>query len=177
MNFWMQGLDEIYINISDVHEEYEEIYNLPFDSTCENITRFAKLAEGRCTPVIILVDHHNSREHIKAMQAFWRERGLKKFHDYSVINRGGALFVEHMQFEQYTEMVQARNQLTEGGLEPLCGAPWGFLFIGYDGNYYLCCSDWRKGSEPGLRVRSQLSAGNSAKTGNGDEPGTGLQNL
>ena len=138
------GLDEIYINISDVHEEYEEIYNLPFDSTCENITRFAKLAEGRCTPVIILVDHHNSREHIKAMQAFWRERGLKKFHDYSVINRGGALFVEHMQFEQYTEMVQARNQLTEGGLEPLCGAPWGFLFIGYDGNYYLCCSDWRK---------------------------------
>ena len=138
------GLDEIYINISDLHEEYEEIYNLPFDSTCENITRFARLAEGRCTPVIILVDHHDSREHIKAMQTFWRERGLKKFHDYSVINRGGALFVEHMQFEQYTEMVQARNQLSEGGLEPLCGAPWGFLFIGYDGNYYLCCSDWRK---------------------------------
>ncbi|MCP4466310.1 MAG: radical SAM protein [Halieaceae bacterium] len=138
------GLDEIYINISDIHKEYEEIYNLPFDSTCENITRFARLAEGRCTPVIILVDHHDSREHIKAMQKFWRERGLKKFHDYSVINRGGALFVEHMQFSQYTEMVQARNQLSEGGVEPLCGAPWGFLFIGYDGNYYLCCSDWRK---------------------------------
>ncbi len=138
------GLDEIYINISDIHQEYEEIYNLPFNSTCQNITRFAELAEGRCTPVIILVDHRNSREHIKAMQAFWRERGLKKFHDYSVINRGGALFVEHMQFEQYSEMVRARDELTDGGREPLCGAPWGFLFIGYDGNYYLCCSDWRK---------------------------------
>jgi MoaA/NifB/PqqE/SkfB family radical SAM enzyme len=138
------GLDEIYINISDIDEEYERIYNLPFDTTCENITRFAALAQGRCSPVIILVDHRNDREHIKAMEAYWRERGLKNFHDYSVINRGGALFVEHMQFEGYTEMVRAREQLTEGGAQPLCGAPWGFLFIGYDGNYYLCCSDWRK---------------------------------
>jgi MoaA/NifB/PqqE/SkfB family radical SAM enzyme len=133
------GLDEIYINISDIDEEYERIYSLPFAQSCENITRFAKLAKGRCTPVIILVDHRNDRNHIKAMEAFWRERGLKNFHDYSVINRGGALFVEHMQFEQYTEMVKARQQLTEGGAQPLCGAPWGFLFIGYDGNYYLCC--------------------------------------
>lgn len=138
------GLDEIYINVSDIYDEYEDIYNLPFDETCKNITRFAELAEGRCTPVIILVDHRNDREHIKAMEAFWRERGLKNFHDYSVINRGGALFVEHMQFEQYSEMVRARNELTEGDAVPLCGAPWGFLFIGYDGNYYLCCSDWRK---------------------------------
>jgi MoaA/NifB/PqqE/SkfB family radical SAM enzyme len=138
------GLDEIYLNISDIDEEYERIYNLPFDRTCENVTRFAALAQGRCTPVIILVDHRNDREHLNAMEAFWRERGLKNFHDYSVINRGGALFVEHMQFEQYAEMVQARHELTEGGAQPLCGAPWGFLFIGYDGNYYLCCSDWRK---------------------------------
>jgi MoaA/NifB/PqqE/SkfB family radical SAM enzyme len=138
------GLDEIYLNISDIDEEYERIYNLPFEKTRDNITRFAALAQGRCSPVIILVNHRNDRAHIEAMEAYWRERGLKNFHDYSVINRGGALFVEHMQFEQYSEMVRAREQLTEGGAQPLCGAPWGFLFIGYDGNYYLCCSDWRK---------------------------------
>ncbi|MFT4519399.1 MAG: MoaA/NifB/PqqE/SkfB family radical SAM enzyme [Halioglobus sp.] len=141
------GLDEIYINISDIDDEYERIYNLPFERSCENITRFAQLAKeagGHCTPVIILVDHRDDQEHVKAMEAFWRERGLANFHDYSVINRGGALFVEHMQFEEYTEMVKARQELTEGGAQPLCGAPWGFLFIGYDGNYYLCCSDWRK---------------------------------
>ena len=74
------GLDEIYINISDIHEEYEKIYNLPFDKSCENITRFAELAEGRCDPVIILVDHRNDRSHLNKMEAFWRERGLKKFH-------------------------------------------------------------------------------------------------
>ena len=27
---------------------------------------------------------------------------------------------------------------------PLCGAPFGYLFVGYDGQYYLCCSDWEK---------------------------------
>jgi MoaA/NifB/PqqE/SkfB family radical SAM enzyme len=138
------GLDEIYLNISDIDEEYERIYNLPFGPTRDNVTRFAELAKGRCKPVIILVDHRNNRAHLSAMEAFWRERGLKDFHDFSVINRGGALFVEHMQFDQYAEMVQARRELTEGGAQPLCGAPWGFLFIGYDGNYYLCCSDWRK---------------------------------
>jgi hypothetical protein len=26
----------------------------------------------------------------------------------------------------------------------LCGAPFAYLFIGYDGQYYLCCSDWKK---------------------------------
>lgn len=138
------GLDEIYINVSDIDEEYERIYSLPFEKTCENITRFAELAQGRCIPIIILVDHRNDQQHIQDMEAFWRKRGLKNFHDYSVINRGGALFVEHMQFEQYSEMARARHDLTEGGAQPLCGAPWGFLFIGYDGNYYLCCSDWRK---------------------------------
>lgn len=138
------GLNEIYINISDIGEEYDRVYNLPFERTCENVTRFAELAKGRCSPVVILVDHHNDKNHVRAMEAFWRERGIKNFHSYSVINRGGALFVEHMQFEQYQEMVVARDKLTQGGARPLCGAPWGFLFIGYDGNYYLCCSDWRK---------------------------------
>jgi MoaA/NifB/PqqE/SkfB family radical SAM enzyme len=138
------GLDEIYINVSDTGEEYERVYNLPWERTRDNITRFVELAEGRCNAVVILVDHHDDPAHIAAMKAYWGERGVKHFHSYSVINRGGALFVEHMQFEQYSEMVRAREQLTEGGAQPLCGAPWGFLFVGYDGNYYLCCSDWRK---------------------------------
>ena len=27
---------------------------------------------------------------------------------------------------------------------PICGTPFAFLFVGYDGKYYLCCSDWKK---------------------------------
>src|SRR6185436_14878780 len=29
--------------------------------------------------------------------------------------------------------------------EPVvCQAPFSLLFVGYDGQYYLCCSDWKK---------------------------------
>ncbi len=138
------GLDEIYLNISDLGDDYDEVYNLPFENTCENVSRFAELAQGKCKPIVILVDHRNSKDHVKRMETFWRERGIRDFYSYSVINRGGALFVEHMQFEAYQELARAREQLHDGGKQPLCGAPWGYLFIGYDGNYYLCCSDWRK---------------------------------
>ena len=61
------------------------------------------------------------------------------------MNRGGALFVDHMQFETYPQLAQAREMLASRGADvPLCGAPFGYLFIGYDGQYYLCCSDWKK---------------------------------
>ena len=26
----------------------------------------------------------------------------------------------------------------------MCPAPFGLPFVGFDGQYYLCCSDWRK---------------------------------
>ena len=26
----------------------------------------------------------------------------------------------------------------------MCPTPFAYLFIGYDGQYYLCCSDWKK---------------------------------
>ena len=34
--------------------------------------------------------------------------------------------------------------LAEGGGHALCSVPFTSVFIGYDGLYYLCCSDWRK---------------------------------
>jgi hypothetical protein len=50
-----------------------------------------------------------------------------------------------MQFETYPQLAKAREMLASRGADiPLCGAPFGYLFIGYDGQYYLCCSDWKK---------------------------------
>jgi hypothetical protein len=49
-----------------------------------------------------------------------------------------------MQFESYPELGQARSLLERGEEMPLCGAPFAYLFVGYDGQYYLCCSDWKK---------------------------------
>jgi hypothetical protein len=49
-----------------------------------------------------------------------------------------------MQYEQFPELPEATALLEARPAKPMCVAPFVFLFIGYDGNYYLCCSDWVK---------------------------------
>ena len=79
------------------------------------------------------------------MQEFWQGFGFEQFYEFGLINRGGALHVDSMQYEQYPEQAEAARILDEGRDAPtVCQAPFSLPFIGYDGNYYLCCSDWRK---------------------------------
>ncbi len=138
------GLDQIMINVGEMGEDYEEIYKLPWERTHDNVVRFVEMARGDCSVVVVLVDHRQDPEHVESMRAFWRERGVQSFVDYEIMNRGGALFVDHMQYQGMLEYHDARELLTRAGGRPLCGAPFAYNFIGYDGNYYLCCSDWKK---------------------------------
>jgi MoaA/NifB/PqqE/SkfB family radical SAM enzyme len=138
------GLQQININAGEEGRDYEDVYNLPFERTCENIVRFVEMAGDQCEVHIVLVDHRADKEHHARMMEFWRERGLEHFLTYPIMNRGGALFVDHMQYEGLQELSEARAMLSETGAPPLCYAPFFFLFIGYDGQYYLCCSDWKK---------------------------------
>ena len=34
--------------------------------------------------------------------------------------------------------------LAQRSIEPVCATPFVYLFIGFDGQYYLCCPDWKK---------------------------------
>ena len=139
------GLDEILINAGDEGDEYEEVYGLPWEKTYENVKRFAAMAEGRTNVTIVLVDHRESPEHRQKMRQLWHSHGIRSFYSFEIMNRGGALSVDHMQYEQMPQLARARELLTaDGGATPCCGAPFAYLFIGYDAQYYLCCSDWRK---------------------------------
>ncbi|MDT5047776.1 MAG: hypothetical protein QOG75_3650 [Mycobacterium sp.] len=138
------GLQSICINVGDRDEDYEEIYKLPFERTRANILRFREMAGDRCEVIIVLVDHRRDEQHLEDMRRYWRDLGLRAFMEYEIINRGGALFVDHMQFEAYPQISEARSMLRTRGVEPVCGTPFAYLFIGYDGQYYLCCSDWKK---------------------------------
>jgi hypothetical protein len=102
------------------------------------------MAQGQCEVCVVLVDHHRDPAHTQKMKRFWRQYGIISFYEYGVINRGGALFVDHMQFEALPQLETARARLSTNGSTPICGAPFGYLFVGYDGQYYLCCSDWKK---------------------------------
>jgi hypothetical protein len=90
------------------------------------------------------------------MKRFWQERGIELFHPFEVMNRGGALFVDEMQYASYPEQIEAMALFEARGAEPVCPAPFILLFIGYDGQCYLCCSDWR--CAPARTVRSGTTA-------------------
>jgi MoaA/NifB/PqqE/SkfB family radical SAM enzyme len=139
------GLKEIYINIGDLGKDYEDVYNLDFYETRDNIIRFREMARDRCVVTIVLVDYKNDPEHLAEMRDYWEDLGMDSFISYGVINRGGALQIDHSEFETYSEFQQAKQIFADmDGPAPVCGAPFAYLFVGYDGNYYLCCSDWRK---------------------------------
>jgi MoaA/NifB/PqqE/SkfB family radical SAM enzyme len=138
------GLDAININVGDHDEDYENVYELPFDKTLKNVVRFNEMAGDACTVSMVLVDHRRDRGHIKDMKTYWRGHGLKHFVVYDIMNRGGALFVDDMQFQTLPQLADAKVLLHAQGGRAVCGAPFGFIFVGYDGNYYLCCSDWKK---------------------------------
>lgn len=138
------GVTRVFLNVGDRDQDYEAVYQLPFQPTLENVERFVDLAGDDCEIHIVLVDHRRDPGHLEEMRTFWRERGISRFQQYDVINRGGALFVDEMQYQRMPEQAQAREMLRERGGHALCSVPFTSLFIGYDGLYYLCCSDWRK---------------------------------
>jgi MoaA/NifB/PqqE/SkfB family radical SAM enzyme len=138
------GLHNMFINVGDEGAEYDDVYRLPFERTRDNILRFNEMSRDRCKIHIVLVDHHRDAAHLQHMRDYWGQFGITRFLSYGIMNRGGSLFVDHMQFESYSELADARAMLQERLGTPLCGAPLAYLFIGYDGQYYLCCSDWKK---------------------------------
>ena len=139
------GLQEIDLNVGEEGEEYEAIYGLPFQRTLDNVVRFAELAEGRCKVNIVLVDHREDEAHRAHMKQFWQDRGLSEFVVFPIMNRGGALQVERMDYAEDVDHVRRSIQMLQAQVDaPICMAPFVFLFIGYDGKYYLCCADWKK---------------------------------
>jgi hypothetical protein len=138
------GLRRIAFNVGAVGEEYERLYRLPFPRTRANILRFKQLAGDTCDVTIMLVDYKNDPSHRNAMHSYWRELGITAFVNPGLINRAGALFIDDMQYEKYAEVAEARALLTAEGVAPVCPSPFAYLFVGYDGQYYLDHSDWKK---------------------------------
>jgi len=138
------GLGCIYINVGERDQGYVDIYKLPFEKTRDNIVRFAEMAGGRCGLVIVLVDHRRDRAHVADMEQYWRDLGMTSFATFDIMNRGGALFVDHMQYDTRPELATAQRMIAARHGEALCSVPFFSTFVGYDGNIYLCCSDWKK---------------------------------
>jgi MoaA/NifB/PqqE/SkfB family radical SAM enzyme len=138
------GLQQILINVGEEGDDYEAVYHLPFERTLQNVLRFNEMSAGACEVTMVIVDHRGNPDHVARMTKYWSDRGIPQALTYQIMNRGGSLFVEHMQYGTYPEQAAALARL-EGKLGgAVCPAPFLYLFVGYDGQYYLCCSDWEK---------------------------------
>jgi MoaA/NifB/PqqE/SkfB family radical SAM enzyme len=138
------GLAMACFNVGEIDDEYEAVYDLPFERTRTNVEHFLATAGDRCISLIVLVDHRDDPDHLTSMQEYWSRRGARGFVRFSLVNRAGSLPVDEQVDAWHAYRDVAERMLQEKADAARCWVPFLYPFIGYDGNYYLCSSDWRK---------------------------------
>lgn len=141
------GVKHIVFSISDLDEDYEEVYALKFDVTRANILRFLDMNEAAGKPVrttVSLVAHDLNKPKLADYRNFWSEAGIDEFIHYDQTNRGGACDIGLYFVDNDGYKTEAAEVMNSNGLTHVCGVPFIMLFIGWNGQYYLCCNDYRK---------------------------------
>ena len=143
------GVTAVCINAGELGARYEEVYGLPFERLAANLRRFVEASADRCQVYVVLVDHSRDTAHLDEVEAFWRELGVFRFMKFDVINRAGSLSAETHDLSGLAQYAEAKERLAAADAATGCRAPFHFPFIGYDGEYYLCSSDWKKEASVG----------------------------
>ncbi len=63
------GLQQILINVGEEGDDYEEVYQLPFERTLENVVRFNEMSGDACQVTMVIVDHRGDPDHVARMTA------------------------------------------------------------------------------------------------------------
>ncbi len=138
------GLSEISISVSDMEADYEDVYGLQWKTTLENILGFLDINAGRAEVSINIVSHEYNFDKISAMKEYWRDKGVNKFIVFDPANRGGACKHGNFFIGNTKYFDEAQQLLREAEVSAMCSAPFIYLFVGWNGNYYICCNDYRK---------------------------------
>jgi MoaA/NifB/PqqE/SkfB family radical SAM enzyme len=139
-------VSQVFVNGGELTDGYEQTYGMSFERVDENVTRFVELAGDRCAIYIVLVNHRRDLRHLSKVRRHWKSRGVTRFFQLDLLNRAGSLHYDDMAYESLGADIdeRARALLDRTGHRHACRAPFDFPFIGYDGSYYLCSSDWQK---------------------------------
>lgn len=158
------GVRAVFLNVGEHGEAYEAVYRLPFERTRDRVVAFARMAAQRCRVVAVLVDHRNDPRHVDTMRSYWAGLGIDRAHPHALNNRGGSLHVEHMQYDEHPHVLPAWEVLDHDAGTPMCEVPFHRMFIGYDGRYYLCSSDWEKRARVGSVFEGSLLEATQERT-------------
>lgn len=142
------GLSSITFSVSDFGHDYELVYNLNFETTYRNIMDFLELREqyqGRNIQVVLsIVEHDLNKGKIDEMKAFWNKAGINFILENPQNNRGGACDNGHYFLDNEGHVDDAKALLAKNSASTICSTPFFFVFIGWNGQYYVCCSDYKK---------------------------------
>lgn len=140
-------LTQIVFSISDLGEDYEEVYNLDYNRTARNIDYFLAENDKRghpCEIWVSLVEHDINRGKLGRYREHWTSKGVDHFFMVPEINRGGALDRGYL-FQGTDERTSEARELLAAEKEPLlCMMPFHTISISWEGLYLLCCQDWEK---------------------------------
>lgn len=142
------GLSSISFSVSDFGDDYELVYNLDFETTRTNIMDFLDLRDQfkdrNIGVVLSIVEHDLNKGKIEDMKAYWRKAGIQFVLEMPQNNRGGACDNGHYFIGNDKFDLEARTILAEHKASTLCSTPFYFVFVGWNGQYYICCSDYKK---------------------------------
>lgn len=143
------GISRITFSVSDLEDDYEEVYNLDYATMRNHVAAFMaqneqREASRRSEVWISIVEHDINREHIPAMREYWESQGVTGVYVYRQITRGGACETGHYFLRSDKYRVEAEALMAEKGVSTLCSLAFIFPFVGWNGQYYVCCSDYEK---------------------------------
>jgi MoaA/NifB/PqqE/SkfB family radical SAM enzyme len=140
------GLSQITFNIAAIDEDYEELYNLDFQETLKNIQYFVEVNNQRCEMWGAIVENDINYDKIKSIKKYWKGVGIKQFYVATEGNRGGALArgARYHEVDDAKYLVLAKDFYAKHNIEAECFLPLSSIFISQEGQYLMCCHDWRK---------------------------------
>lgn len=138
------GLKRMVFSVSDIDADYDKIYGLDFSVTRDNIFEFIKQSRGRCHVQITVVRHEGNEKQIEEITAFWEKAGVDLVHVVREENRGGSHEKPFQFLNNKKHWREAVSLLNKKGLTELCSIAFYSVFVGWNGQYYLCCHDWEK---------------------------------
>lgn len=138
------GLQWIAFSVSDVGSDYDKVYGLDFSVTRDNIAEFVRQSRGRCRVQITVVKHDGNLAQIDSIVDFWNAIGVDDVHVVREENRGGTHDKPFQFLGNKKYWREAVSLLNKKGMTELCSIAFYSVFVGWNGQYYLCCQDWEK---------------------------------
>lgn len=162
------GIQRITFSISDLDDDYEEVYNLDYATMRQHVDAFmaqnaAREPDKQCEVWISIVEHDINREKIPAMREYWEAQNVTGVYVFRQITRGGACETGHYFLRSEAHRAEAEALMAAKGVSTLCNLAFVAPFVGWSGQYYICCSDYEKITPLGSVFDYSLDAIDSIK--------------